>query len=362
MDVFLLISLFYAVIGIRMVRQIWRERRAIFDDRYTPQDRMLIGQAAFFVLIPISVAFHELGHAAAIWSFGGQVQDFGYYLFAGWVSYAEPFTASQELVVTLAGTLVNLAILAVVMAIVLLKRPPFRAPINDLLITFAVLQAVNALVFYPLLDYATNMNGDWMQIYGTDASEWRMPILVAHIGLLVGMWQLSKRRSFRLRLGALTGMAQGGERGLLGDIGRRQRQPGQRPTASRRQPAAAPAAPASPRLSIVEERMLTAGRRVCAGWPTQAAPMLRSTPGASEMHVVWAADGMVARMAMLRVLPDGSGELHGAVVSRAAGDPAAHRETLVRWSALPDENTLTLALRQAMEQIQRWPDPVTFRA
>ena len=359
MNFFLIISLFYAVIGFRIVRQLWRERRAIFDDRYTPQDRMAIDQAAFFVLIPISVAFHELGHATAIWSFGGQVEDFGYYLFAGWVSYSEPFTATQQLVVTLAGSLVNLVILLAVMAIVLLRRPRFRAPVNDLLITFAVLQAINAFVFYPLLDYATNMNGDWMQIYGTEASQWRLPILLAHVGLLAGMWQLSKRRAFRLRLGALTGLPPGGERGLMGDIGRRQ------PTRGRQQaarPAGATAPAPAPRLTIVEERMLAAGRRVCAGWPGEAAPMLRSTPGASEMHIVWAADGIIARMAMLRALPDGSGEIVGAIVSRAAGDPAAHRETLTRWSALPDENALTLALRQAMEQVARWPDPVTFRA
>ena len=38
-------------------------------------------------MVPISVALHELGHAVAIWSMGGEVVDFGYYGFAGYVSY-----------------------------------------------------------------------------------------------------------------------------------------------------------------------------------------------------------------------------------------------------------------------------------
>ena len=56
MDFLLLISLFYVVVGFKVVRQFWNERREIFDDRYTPHERDLINQAAFFLLIPVSVA------------------------------------------------------------------------------------------------------------------------------------------------------------------------------------------------------------------------------------------------------------------------------------------------------------------
>jgi len=77
---FALISLIYCVIGARIGWQVWQQRTALFDARFTLQDRALIDQAAFFLLGPISVALHELGHAVAIWSFGGEVIDFGFYV------------------------------------------------------------------------------------------------------------------------------------------------------------------------------------------------------------------------------------------------------------------------------------------
>ena len=41
----------------------------------------------------------------------------------------------------------------------------------------AVLQGANALIFYPLLDFATDMNGDWRQMYSGDAGNWRWVVL-----------------------------------------------------------------------------------------------------------------------------------------------------------------------------------------
>ena len=71
---FILISLFYAVIGVRVVTQVVQRRRELFDRRFTIADRSLVDQAAFFILVPISVALHELGHAVAVWLAGGTVK------------------------------------------------------------------------------------------------------------------------------------------------------------------------------------------------------------------------------------------------------------------------------------------------
>ena len=51
---FILISLFYAVIGVRVVRDLWMHRREAFDRQFTSADRHLVDQAAFFLLVPIS--------------------------------------------------------------------------------------------------------------------------------------------------------------------------------------------------------------------------------------------------------------------------------------------------------------------
>ena len=150
---FALISLFYVILGVRVIYQLARNFRQTFDRTFTHEDRMLVDQAAFFVLLPISVALHELGHAIAIWLYGGEVLDWGFYGFAGYVAFdPRDFTDAQQIVIAAAGTVVNLLLAAIALALVFLKRPPFRAAINQLLIQFTWISLLNALVVYPLLD------------------------------------------------------------------------------------------------------------------------------------------------------------------------------------------------------------------
>nr|MBA2519179.1 hypothetical protein [Chloroflexia bacterium] len=66
---FILISLFYVILGIRVVYQLITNWRQTWDLKFTAGDRALVNQAAFFVLLPVGVALHELGHAVAIWAF-----------------------------------------------------------------------------------------------------------------------------------------------------------------------------------------------------------------------------------------------------------------------------------------------------
>jgi hypothetical protein len=354
-NIAILISLFYVLIGIRVVRDIWKHRATVFDDDLTPQDRYAISQAAFFVFIPLSVALHEFGHAVAIWSFGGKVIDFGFYFFAGFVSYAEPFTPLQVLVVAAAGTIVNILIFAVIFAVVLFKRPPLRPAYNELLITFAVLQAANALIFYPMLDFAFGMEGDWSQMYSSDAGNWRWVVLAIHASLLLGAFWFSRQRWFRLKLGALTGLPPGTERGLMG--GAMDAISGSGRQAARTGAAPVPQAERKP-LTLTEERMVEAANRVASGWAGSVQHQLRSTPSSSEVLMVWS-DGVngAVRAAALRALPDGSGELWGLLFADRSPGAQAERRPLKRWEAMPDANELTLAIRIGMEEIGRWKIP-----
>lgn len=347
----LLISLVYAVVGVRVVSDVWRNRKQLFDHNLTPPERMQITQAAFFLFLPLSVALHELGHAIAVWSFGGEVVDFGFYFFAGFVSYAEPFTDFQHLVVAAAGTIVNIIIGLVVLGFVFLKRPPMRPAYNEFLITAAVLQGANALIFYPLLDFATDMNGDWRQMYSGDAGNWRWVVLAVHASLLGGAYLLSRQPRFRRRLGELTGLPPGIERGLMGGFSPAHR--GSRSVRSRQEPPK----PAK-RLTLVEERLVAAAERVASGWPGSVQHRLRSTPSASEVLMIWS-DGVtgVVRITAVRALPDGSGEIWGLLFGAGMvqqGQPI-RRSRLERWDVLPDDDTLTIALRVAMEKVGRWP-------
>src|SRR5918992_1139828 len=96
---FVIISLIYAVIGVRSIARLTSRWRQTWDHDFTLADRALVDEAAFFLLIPVSVALHEFGHAVAIWGFGGEVVDFGFYGFAGFVAYSEPFTEAEQTIV-----------------------------------------------------------------------------------------------------------------------------------------------------------------------------------------------------------------------------------------------------------------------
>ena len=98
--------------------------------------------------------------------YGGQVLDWGFYGFAGYVAFdPREFTDAQQIVIAAAGTAVNLLLAGIAVALVFLKRPPFRAAINELLITFTWISLLNALVVYPLLDFVSGLEGDWTQMY-----------------------------------------------------------------------------------------------------------------------------------------------------------------------------------------------------
>src|SRR5918998_1061607 len=221
---FALISLFYVILGVRLIYQLARNFRQTFDRNFTHEDRLLVDQAAFFVLLPIAVALHELGHAVAIWLYGGQVLGWGFFGFAGYVAFdPRDFSDAQQIVIAAAGTVVNLLLAAVAVALVFLKRPPLRAAINQLLIQFTWISLLNALVVYPLLDIASGLNGDWTQMYdpflnftsGLNGNSTQMygggvpalslVILIIHITVLVALFWAWKSPAMNARVAQLTG-------------------------------------------------------------------------------------------------------------------------------------------------------------
>ena len=57
---FALISLFYVFLGVRVIYQLARNFRRTFDRNFTHEDRMLVDQAAFFVLLPMIHAISRM--------------------------------------------------------------------------------------------------------------------------------------------------------------------------------------------------------------------------------------------------------------------------------------------------------------
>ena len=324
---FALISVFYLIIGVRVVYQLIRNFRATFDTTFTPEDRHLVDQAAFFVLIPISVALHELGHAVAIWLFGGHVQGWGFFGFAGYVEFdPSEFTNAQQVIIASAGTVVNIVLAALAVGLVFLKKPHMRAAINELLIQFTWISLLNALVLYPLLDFASGINGDWMQMYDFSVPMLSALILVVHVavlGLLAYAW---RSPAIRARIAQLTAEAP----------------PARRAGAGRHMPL---------REATPTERTLhEAASRVSSGWPTPVEAAIQRGQAGSALILTWGDPNF--RRSVIASAPDFGGvDLSGAL--RVAALPPEQRP-LGRDPAPLDAERLTLMLRLAMETVNGW--------
>lgn len=334
---FALISLFYVFIGIGVVRQIIRRRKELFDLNFTPSDRSLIDQAAFFILVPISVALHECGHAIMVKVFGGEIVGFGYYVFAGYVSHQGFYTNAQMILIALAGSFVNFILSLAAMAFVLLRKPPMRAAYNELLIEFAVISSLNALVLYPILDYATNLEGDWKQIYQGGDPSLSTTIGAFHLAILVGAFWLSRYPPFRRHLAALTGLPAGSERGLLGRNAQLTAQGGE----------------ASPVALMMKE----AAERVASGWPEPVEGRVQPVGNGIGVWLTWRSGGFTRGVTVV-ARPDSGAIITGfAEPSATIGQARVEHKPIRQVDGPLDATELTLALRQSMEQIETWTAP-----
>jgi hypothetical protein len=328
---FIFISIFYAIVGIRIVWQIVQRRREIFDRTFTPFDRSMVDQAAFFVLVPVSVILHELGHAITIWTLGGQVVDYGFYGFAGFVSfYPEEFTAAERILIAAAGSLVNLVLILIALAVVFMRKPPLRAAYNELLLQFIFISGVNAFIVYPILDVVSNFNGDWRQMYDGGVPALSLAIGVIHLAILGSGYWLYTNPRMKARTATLTDVPPGYERRMLGGI-----QPSKLDLTT---------------LSPAERTLRESAERVAGGWGSHVETGVQRFNGGSAVTVAWRR-GHVQHLIAARTFANGTTDLI-AIPTAPQGSPTPPvPRQLHRWAATPTTDELTIALRLAMESI-----------
>ncbi len=328
---FALISLFYVILGVRVIFQLVRNFRQTFDLNFTHQDRLLVDQASFFVLLPIAVALHELGHAIAIRLYGGEVLDWGFYGFAGYVAFdPRDFSDAQQIVVAAAGTLVNLLLAAIAVALVFLRRPPFRAAINELLIQFTWISLLNALVVYPVLDIVSGLNGDWTQMYSFSVPALSLAILVIHLLVLAALFWGWKSPTMQARVARLTGGSPGSARTSA---------------MSRRFPATSRAGATS-----TEETLRDAAGRVASGWSFPLEAAIQSGRNGSALVLSWG--NGTAQRSVMAVAPESGGIEFSGALRPDGGSP--EQRPLGRDPGALDADRLTMMLRLAMETVEGW--------
>lgn len=179
---FQIASVLLALISIRVLATTVRRRHAVFDDRVTAADRQQLAELAFFVLVPLGVLLHELGHVVSVRLAGGQVVGFGFLFFLGWVEHTGQYSPVAGYWIALSGNLVSIGLgLA---ALVLALRGPFGRAVNWLLVVFAGLELGTSLVFYPLLDLVSDLYGDWSVVYRESPVRYAVVTGIVHASFL----------------------------------------------------------------------------------------------------------------------------------------------------------------------------------
>jgi Flp pilus assembly protein TadD len=161
--------------------------RGFVDDDFTADDRRVATQASVFLVPPIVVLLHELGHAAAAIAVGAEVGGIHYGLFEGSVTVLGELTPLESWFVALSGNLVS-AIVALAMVGAGAFGTGLRRPFRYLLVLGGAFEVLFSLVGYPLLSLTTRF-GDWLTIYDFEATPGPAVVTaVAHGLLLWGMW------------------------------------------------------------------------------------------------------------------------------------------------------------------------------
>lgn len=192
---FNVLALLYIGRAVQLAIQIFRNWTALRQEPLTREKQRLAEQAAFFLGVPPAVFVHELAHALAIIVFGGSVAEFGYRVFWGYVVPVGEFTAVQNWIIAIAGTIGSLAFGALVWLVA--RRSDSRTLRYFGLRAFRF-QIYFSLLYYPIFSMFLPI-GDWRTIYNFSAT----PILsaataVVHAVLLFLFWRTDRAGAFEM--------------------------------------------------------------------------------------------------------------------------------------------------------------------
>ena len=181
-----LISLLPVIISVVTLGQLAKNWSKFWDDKVTSADQQLAQQLAIFLLVPLGVLLHEIGHSLATWQMGGMVKTFRWYFFSGYIIPSGNFSLAEYWWIVFAGNLVS--ILLGLLPITLITRVHKRI-MGEILYFFACIQSIYALILYPVWSVFSR-SGDWSFIYDFNLIPSTSLLLLGHLLLLWRLWKI----------------------------------------------------------------------------------------------------------------------------------------------------------------------------
>jgi hypothetical protein len=182
------VSLIYGVAAVITVVVLLRRGRGFWREPLSARDEQLAWAAGFFLVLPAGVLVHELGHAVATWSVGGEVVQFSWRVYWGFIVHTGVFDPLASWWISVAG---NLAGAVFGLGLVALATPAGRArpALGRALFVAGTVGIIFTLVIYPLMTADPSFASDWRTIYDFSATPVASAVaLAAHIGALAALW------------------------------------------------------------------------------------------------------------------------------------------------------------------------------
>jgi hypothetical protein len=180
-----LISILAGFLCLQTLVQLQRNWVSFWNAHVTARDQAIAQRLAIFLLLPLTVPLHELGHCLATWQVGGTVADFQWRFFWGFMIPVGKFTPVEFWWISLSGNLVSIALGLLALLLIPVMRQRIWA---ELLYHFVCANSINSLVIYPAVAVSGG-GGDWATIYDFKVQPYSWLFLVGHLGLL---WWLSR--------------------------------------------------------------------------------------------------------------------------------------------------------------------------
>lgn len=192
----------YALAGVFTLYRLVQNRKSFFDRWVTNEDVSLAWMVAIFLLTPLAVLTHELGHYFVANHFGATGIDLHHRGFWGFVTFqpGPAFDTGKKLMVTAAGPAVSVIIgfSCLALAVVI----PIRMVFKHILAFFGVFGVAHTLVGYPLIDLTSGLDGDFHGIYTLLPIPAKVLAGVTHgvlLWLLVLSWKRPPTRDLLVR-------------------------------------------------------------------------------------------------------------------------------------------------------------------